>query len=271
MRLDADHLTWETAGRRILHAVTLDVRPGETLGIIGPNGSGKSTLLRCLAGLRTPSAGTVRYDGRDIARFTAKRLAHYVAFVEQDAQVASELRVADVVMLGRTPYRSPWRGSDERDQAIVAEELERMGLSHLRDRPWRGLSGGERQRAHIARGLAQRTGCLLLDEPVNHLDIRHQLELLGMLASSPTTVLISLHDLTLAARFCDRLALLDHGRLVALGPPGEVLAGDLVRAVFGVDARLETDHVGHPIVTLHTVTELEAPSAVVSTEQGDRA
>jgi len=286
VRVQADRLSWTANGKRILRGVTIDVRPGETLGVIGPNGSGKSTLLRCLAGLRVPSAGTVRFDGADITRFTPRQLARKVAFVEQDAHVASELRVADVVALGRTPYRSPWRGLREEDHAVVAEELARMDISHLRDRPWRSLSGGERQRAHIARGLAQRTPCLLLDEPANHLDIRHQLDLLTTLAASPATVLIAVHDLTLAARFCDRLALLAGGEIVATGTPAEVLTPDRVRSVFAVDARLETDRRGHPFVSLHPLTDpahpiagsrpspapaTEQPSPVLTVDQGELA
>lgn len=261
MRLTAHEVSWHAGGRTIIDSITFDALPGATVGIVGPNGSGKSTLLRCLAGLRPPSGGAVRYDGADITGWSAKRLAERVAFVDQDLAVDSDLRVSDVVALGRTSHRSAWRGLTAADQAIVAAEPERLGLTALRERPWRTLSGGERQRAHIARALAQQPAALLLDEPTNHLDIRHQLELLQLLARTPQTVLVSLHDLTLAARFCDRLVLLDDGALVAFGDPADVLTPERLRAVFEVDAELDRDRFGNPMVCHRDVAVREGARA----------
>ncbi|RZS43505.1 iron complex transport system ATP-binding protein [Herbihabitans rhizosphaerae] len=232
----------------IVHDVDLDVRPHETVGLIGPNGSGKSTLLRCVAGLRAPSTGVVRYDGEDISGWSRRQVARRIAFVEQVSHADSDLRLIDVVGLGRTPFRDPWRGPTVIDRLVIEAAVERLGLTGLEERQWSTLSGGERQRAHIARALAQQPYGILLDEPTNHLDVRHQFELMELLAGSEATVIVALHDLSLAARYCDRLVLLDGGTPVAAGTPDEVLSRDRLRSVFEMDAELGTDALGNPAV-----------------------
>ncbi len=244
MRIEARHLSWGVPGRTIVREVDLAVEPGETVGLIGPNGSGKSSLLRCLAGLRPPTGGQVRYDGTDIAGWPARTRARHVAFVEQTADTDSDLTVGEVVMLGRTAHGSPWRGPNAIDRAIAAAALDRLDLAPLADQPWKQLSGGERQRTHLARALAQRTRGLLLDEPTNHLDVRHQLELLELVATTRQTVVVALHDLALAARYCDRLVLLQHGAVVADGSAEQVLTPVLLREVFEVDAEVGRDDAG---------------------------
>ncbi|GAA1287390.1 ABC transporter ATP-binding protein [Saccharothrix xinjiangensis] len=245
VRIAAEDLTWGVGGRDIVRDLTVEVEPGQTVGLIGPNGSGKSSLLRCLAGLRAPTSGAVRYDGEDVKGWDSRRIARRLAFVEQAAESDSDLRVADVVALGRTPFRDRWRGLTPADHAIVDAALDHLDLAHLRHRHWKTLSGGERQRAHIARAFAQRPWAVLLDEPTNHLDIRHQLELMSLLAGTDQTVLVALHDLALAARYCDRLLLLSGGELLADGPPGDVLTGDRLREVYEVDAHIGRDDLGH--------------------------
>jgi iron complex transport system ATP-binding protein len=180
VRITVEHLSWGVPGKVIVQDVSLQVFDGETVGLIGPNGSGKSSLLRCIAGLRTPVAGAVFYDGVAIDSWPARERARKLAFVEQTADTDSDLRVAEVAMLGRTAHRSRWRGPDATDHEIVAAALDRLDLSALADRPWKQLSGGERQRTHLARALAQQTSGLLLDEPTNHLDVRHQLDLMEL-------------------------------------------------------------------------------------------
>ncbi|MDP9869461.1 MULTISPECIES: ABC transporter ATP-binding protein [Streptosporangium] len=248
MRITAERLNWSVAGTPVLRDISVDIEPGQTVGLLGPNGSGKSSLLRCLAGLRLPEAGAVRYDGRPIAGWSARRIARQIAFMEQDSGPGTALRVADVVGLGRVPFHKRWHGADATDRAIVAAALERVGLTALAGRSWAGLSGGERQRAHLARALAQQPYGLLLDEPTNHLDIKHQLELMELLAGTDQTVLVVLHDLSLAARYCDRLVLLHHGRLVTAGSPTAVLTADRLAEIFEVDAELATDSLGHPVI-----------------------
>ncbi|QWF77880.1 ABC transporter ATP-binding protein [Amycolatopsis sp. CA-230715] len=244
MRIEAESLRWGVPAKTIIDDIAVSVGTGEVLGLVGPNGSGKSSLLRCLAGLRKPSGGTVRYDGADIAGWDSSRIARRVAFVDQYAVTESDLLVVDVVALGRTPFRTSWRGHDHHDTAVVNAALDRMGLTELRARPWKTLSGGEHQRTHIARALAQEPSAILLDEPTNHLDIRHQLELMRLLAAAEQTAVVVLHDLSLAARFCDRLALMHHGRLVASGPPCEVLTPARIQEVFGVEAEVGPDRGG---------------------------
>lgn len=261
LAISAERLSWSVGGELIVRAVDLAVRPGQTVGLIGPNGCGKSSLLRCLAGLREPSAGGVFYDGADIRAWSPRRRARQVAFVEQSAETDSDLLVSEVIGLGRTVHTDGWRGLDADDRRVVDQSLARMDLCGLRSRAWSGLSGGERQRAHIARALAQRTGALLLDEPTNHLDIRHQLELLSLLRDDERTVVVALHDLSLAARFCDRLLLLCDGALVAEGTPGEVLTERRLRAVFGVEAGVHEDVNGNPAVIYRGVSGSDVTAA----------
>ncbi|MER7948855.1 ABC transporter ATP-binding protein [Streptomyces sp. NPDC096079] len=268
MRITAEGLSWSVAGTPVVRGVSADIAPGETVGLLGPNGSGKSSLLRCLAGLRTPDTGTVRYDGASVRDWSARRIARHVAFVDQDARADSDLRVDDVVGLGRTPYRDRWRGPDATDRAVVAAALQRLGLTALADRPWKTLSGGERQRAHIARAFAQQPYGLLLDEPTNHLDVTHQLHLMELLSGTDRTVLVALHDLSLAARYCDRLLLLHHGCLIASGPPAAVLTAERLAEVFEVDAALTTDALGRPQVTYRG--PLRAPDPVPATAPAPR-
>lgn len=231
---------FKVRGAELLNGVSLDVQRGETLGIVGPNGSGKSTLLKLLAGLREPSVGQVQLDGRLLGKMSRRSIAQTLAVVEQQADTEDGIRVFDAVALGRTPWLSalqPWSPADD---AIVEQALVDVDAVHLRNRLWRSLSGGERQRVHIARALAQRPQILLLDEPANHLDIQHQLSILQVVRALPVTTLIALHDLNQALK-CDRLAVLERGRLVALGKPLEVLTPQRLLETFGARARYLTD------------------------------
>lgn len=224
----------------LLRDIDLQVRRGETLGVVGPNGSGKSTLLKLLAGLRIPSNGVVHLNGTPIAGMSRRSVAQTLALVEQQADTLDAVRVFDAVALGRTPWLSalsPWSADDD---AIVEQALADVDATHLKRRIWRSLSGGERQRVHIARALAQRPEILILDEPANHLDIQHQLTILKVVQALPVTTLIALHDLNQALS-CDRLAVLERGRLVALGTPFEVLTPQRLLETFGVAAHYLTD------------------------------
>jgi iron complex transport system ATP-binding protein len=216
------------------------VEPGSTLGLLGPNGSGKSSLLRCLAGLRRPTSGVVTLDGVDVRSLRRRQVARRVAFVEQEASTELDLTILDVVLLGRIPHRPPLAAARDDDRRIASDALARVDLEGWERRRWHTLSGGERQRAQLARALAQRPSELLLDEPTNHLDIRHQLDLLALVNRLDVTAVIALHDLGLAATYCDRVAVLHGGRVVAAGAPFSVLTPELILAVYGVrcDVRL---------------------------------
>ncbi|MCX4450884.1 ABC transporter ATP-binding protein [Streptomyces sp. NPDC087866] len=239
--LRAARVSREAGGRLLLDGVTLAPQPGTTVGLIGPNGSGKSTLLRILAGLLAPHAGTVTLDGEPLAAAGRRQVARRVAVVDQHAVTQDELSVLDVVRLGRIPHRRAWSAPTGEDAAAVDAALERTGLTGLRERSWHTLSGGERQRVQIARALAQQPRELLLDEPTNHLDIQHQLELLSLVASLPLTAVIALHDLNLAAMFCDRIVVLSGGRAVAGGTPEQVITEELIGEVYRVRAVVTPD------------------------------
>lgn len=234
MTLAARTVSWGVAGRMIVDGITLEAAPGRILGLIGPNGSGKSSLLRLLCRLRNVASGVVTLDGRDIAGVQRRELARRLAFVEQQATTEVQLSVCDVVRLGRTPHRAALASWSPADEAAVDEALGRVGLQHRHDQLWHTLSGGERQRVHIARALAQEPSELILDEPTNHLDIQHQLSILTLIRRLGITCIIALHDLNLAALYCDEIAVMQEGRLVAAGAPEAVLTEEMIRSVFGV-------------------------------------
>jgi len=238
--LSGQHLSYSVKGAQLLTDVSLAIRPGENLGIVGPNGSGKSTLLKLLAGIQAPTSGEVYLQGERLATIRRRDIAQRLAVVEQHAETSDSISLLQAVELGRTPWLSalaPWSDEDER---IVSQAIDDVSLQHLRQRAWHTLSGGERQRAHIARALAQRPQILLLDEPTNHLDIQQQLSILALVHQLPVTTVIALHDLNQALA-CDRLAVMDHGRLVALGSPFDVLTPQRLLGTFGVQGHWLTD------------------------------
>ncbi|MFE0981859.1 ABC transporter ATP-binding protein [Streptomyces rochei] len=236
--LVADRVSRAFDGRLILDGVSLAPRPGSVTGLLGPNGSGKSTLLRLLSGVLAPASGVVTLDGRPLGDWGRRAAARRVAVVEQHADTLVELTVLDVVRLGRIPHRRAWASVGDADEDAVRTALERTGLTDRADRSWHTLSGGERQRVQIARALAQEPRELLLDEPTNHLDVQHQLELLNLIAELPVTSVVALHDLNLAAMYCDQVVVLRQGRVVAAGPPGDTLTESLIADVYGVRAEV---------------------------------
>ncbi|MFE6822561.1 ABC transporter ATP-binding protein [Streptomyces sp. NPDC057690] len=239
--LRADRVGRAVGGTLILDGVSLTPRPGAVTGLLGPNGSGKSTLLRLLAGVLAPDSGVVTLDDRPLARVSRRAVARRVAVVEQQADTQLALSVHDVVRLGRIPHRRAWAAGTAADEEAVRSALARTGLADKAHRPWHSLSGGERQRVQIARALAQEPRELLLDEPTNHLDIQHQLALLTLITELRVTSVVALHDLNLAAMYCDRLVVLREGRVVACGSPHDVLTEALIADVYGVRATVTAD------------------------------
>ena len=224
----------------VLLEVSLSLRHGEVLGLIGPNGSGKTTLLRTLYGAVTPEAGTVRIDGEDLASISPRQLARRVGVVVQEPPSDLMLSVADTVLLGRTPHLGTFERTSRRDDDAAAEALERVGLLPLAHREFSLLSGGEKQRVLIARALAQEAECLLLDEPTNHLDISYQHQVLSLVRELGLSAVVVLHDLNLAARYCDRILMLSEGRPAAEGTPDEVFTAQRVEPVYSITSERVT-------------------------------
>ncbi|ROO52143.1 iron complex transport system ATP-binding protein [Micromonospora sp. Llam0] len=255
MRLRAEKISWAVRGKPLLADVTLDAPAGTLVGLLGPNGSGKSSLLRVLAGLQRPDTGRVLLDGVDTRSMPRRALARTLALVTQHTAADVDMSVRDVLLLARIPHRPLLAATTAAEVAAAEQALADAGLAGFADRRWSTLSGGERQRVDIARALLQQPQVLLLDEPTNHLDIRHQLELLHRLAREPVTVVTALHDLNLAARFCDQIVLLHAGRVMAAGPPAQVLTPARIAEVYQVTADIDVDPVGHTRVHLRQSIE----------------
>jgi iron complex transport system ATP-binding protein len=241
--LELRNVSWGPArSPAILHDISFTLAEGEVLAICGANGAGKSSLLRLLYRHQAPLAGSVILEGRDLWLRPAREAARIVAAVLQEQPTDFALTVREIVSLGRLPHRQGL-GPGTRDRAITDAAMLRLDLAHLASRRFGTLSGGERQRVMVARALAQEPRILVLDEPTNHLDIRHQLELLRLLRSLGLAVVCTLHDLTLAAEFADRVLILDQGRIVADARPDQALTEATIARAFNVATRI--DRTGH--------------------------
>ena len=225
----------------LLDGIALDVQPGEWLNVVGPNGSGKTTLLRVLAGL-TSASGTVCVQGRDVATFRRQEWARHVGLVPQSPVVPAGMTVAQYVLLGRTPHIGPLGSEGPEDLAAASAAIERLDLRAFVDRKVETLSGGERQRVIVARLLAQDTPIVLLDEPTTALDVGHQQQVLDLVeelrSHHELTVVATMHELTVAGQYGDRMALLSKGRLVADGPADEVLTEETLATYYGARVRV---------------------------------
>lgn len=240
--LQVRNLSVRAGAKTLVDDVSLEVEPGTWCTIIGPNGAGKTSLVEVIAGLRQPAAGDVLIDGRPIGSMGDRERARSVALVPQLPIVPGGMSVIDYVALGRTAYHGLFRAESASDRRIVEAVLERLTLAEFRDRDVATLSGGERQRMVLARALAQSTTVIVLDEPITGLDLRHQMDLLELLKKEVIecglTLVATLHDLTLAGQFADRLVLLDRGRVVLDGPAGDVVRSEALGATYGMNLRV---------------------------------
>ena len=239
MQLNNVSWTQPKAQSAFLSRLNLEVKAGEMLTIVGPNGSGKTSLLRCLYRMNPPDQGEVLLDNQSIWSLSAKQCAKRIATVLQDAGHAIGLSVFEMVEIGLTPKSLSWKSSKEERQ-IVDKALAALDVLSLKERRFETLSGGEKQRVMIARALAQQPDVLILDEPTNHLDIRHQLEVLELLKQLPCTVIVSLHDLSLAASYADRILIMQAGQIIDCAPPLEALTTEQIRNVFSVESVTHT-------------------------------
>jgi len=258
-------LTVVRGRRRILDAATLDVMPGAITAILGPNGSGKSTLLRALGGLWRPARGTVTLDGEALSHLSRQDIAQRVAFLPQDSWCDFAFTLEEMVGMGRHPHRGRFAAAGTRDRAAIDAAIARCDLDHLRGRTIDRLSGGERQRVAIARCFATEPSVLLLDEPTAHLDVEHALAILTLcrtLASTGTAIAVAMHDLGTVVRFASHAALLHNGRIVASGPPGDVLTPGRCRQVFAVDTEVLTTADGRPALVFSSPTMASVPAPV---------
>ncbi len=236
--LEARDIDCAYTGHVVVTHLCLQVHPGEVLALIGPNGVGKSTLLRAMARLLRPTRGQVLLADRDLWSTTSQDIARRLAFAPQGGGMAWPATVEQMVALGRAPHRGWLLPLTVQDRQAVERALERMGLNDLRERIVTELSGGEQQRVMLARVLAQEPQVLLLDEPTSHLDLKYQAEVLDLLRRlahrEGLAVIVSLHDLNMAALYTDRLALLCQGRLLAVGSPAEVLTAERLAQTYGL-------------------------------------
>ena len=247
--LSIQNVTAAYGKKTVLDGVEIEVREGEFVGLIGPNGSGKTTLLRVATGVLAPREGKVLLRGVNLQDIGRRSLAKTIAFLPQDLATEFSFTVREVTRMGRYPHLSRIGYETRRDMEITERAMELTGVSHLADRIITELSGGERQRVFIAMCLAQEPELLVLDEPTNHLDIGHQLaalDLIGKLNRETNMTVISVfHDLNLAAEYCERVAVLDDGRMDALGPPEDVLTTDMIQRVYGVKVFTERNPVSN--------------------------
>lgn len=251
--ISASDLTVRLGDSAVIDGLDARVERGTFVGLIGPNGAGKTTLIRALAGVLAPERGTVSIDGDDVHALSSREASRRVAVVPQETSLAFDFDVRDVVEMGRTPYRTRLGGTDGREH--VERAMERTDVARFADRPVTSVSGGERQRVLLARALAQDTPVLLLDEPTASLDINHQvntLELVRGLVDDGKTVVAAVHDLNLAAHYCDELHLLAGGRVAARGPPADVLTRANLEAAFETTAAVSR----HPVTGSVYVTAL---------------
>ena len=241
MNICATDIKMEIGNNEILKGVSIDSKNREFIGIIGPNGSGKSTLLKCIYRILKPNNGCIMLGEEDISKKSVKESAKKLAVVAQHNYYNFDFSVGEVVLMGRSPHKKSLEPDNSEDYDIVNESLEKVGMLGFKNRSFSTLSGGEQQRVILARALAQQTPCLILDEPTNHLDIKYQLSLLNIVKSLNLTVISAIHDLNIAAMYCDRLFVMKNGQIVGSGIPQEVLTKEFIKEIYDIDVEIVYD------------------------------
>jgi iron complex transport system ATP-binding protein len=248
VKLEAKHLSFRYRVDSVLNDLCIKAEPMVT-AVIGPNAAGKSTLLKCLCGILKPE-GSILLDGKDLKAYKNGDLLQAVSYLPQDSSSNAALTVFEAVLLGRLNSLS-WTVADE-DLSLTLDALEKLGIEDLAKAPLNELSGGQKQMVSIAQSIAKKPAVLLMDEPTNSLDLQHQLELFDLIRTitkdTDMTTVVALHDLNLAARYGDRIVLLNHGMVEATGSPESVITEEMIRAVYGVNARVTLDDEGIPQV-----------------------
>lgn len=236
MRIDAEGVGIALGGKKILKEIHMSVRQKEFVGIIGPNGSGKSTFLKCIYRTLQPDCGQIFLDNTNLKDLTVRQSALKQAVLAQHNYYNFDFEVLDVVLMGRSPYKKIMDRDNEQDYKIARKNLKIVGLEEFENSKFSVLSGGEQQRVMLARALTQETPCLLLDEPTNHLDIKYQLQLMDIVKRMNVTVIAAIHDLNIAAMYCDRMIAMKQGSIVGSGPPVELLTEEFIYDLYEVKA-----------------------------------
>ena len=257
--IEARDVCVSLGGKAILDHIRLTTGRQQVVGLIGPNGSGKSTLLKCIYRVLQPDRGAVFLEGRTLREYSVRQSARKLAVVAQHNTYSFDFTVREVVLMGRAPHKRTLERENAEDYRIVHRALETVGMADKETRIFSTLSGGEQQRVVLARALAQQTPCLILDEPTNHLDIRYQLQMMDLLRTLDRTVLLAVHDLNLAAAYCDVLYALQDGKLVGSGTPRELLTPAFIRQVYQVPAQVCTDEDGIPYVLFRSLRKEKKP------------
>lgn len=248
MKIRIEDVSASYGNRPVLEHVSLTFESGKLTGLIGPNGSGKSTLLKCIYRILAPSSGHIYIGDAALERLSYKESAKRTAVLAQQHSAGFDFSVKDVVLMGRTPYKGITEGDNAEDMAIAQKAMAETGLSSMAEKSFADLSGGEQQRVMLARALTQKTPCLLLDEPTNHLDITYQLQIMDLICSRHLTVVAAIHDLNIAAMYCDNIVAIHDGKVVAEGVARDVLTPALIGELYHVRARIFEREDGRPAI-----------------------
>ena len=243
MKLSIEKITYSINSKLIVDGVDLGVEEGSFVGLVGPNGCGKSTLLKNIYKVYTPDSGKVYIDGKDLAELSSRETALEMSVMQQENVVEFDMSVYDMVMLGRFAHQKMFGNDMAQEKKIVEDAIEEVGLTGYEQRSFLSLSGGEKQRTLVARALVQQAKLIILDEPTNHLDIGYQYQIMTILKNQGLTVFSSIHDLNIAACYCDKIVLMKAGKIVDIGTPWEVLVPERIKELFGVDARITVNEV----------------------------
>lgn len=251
MEIRGKNISFSYGNNSILKDVSMGVKDNQFVGIIGPNGSGKSTFLKCIYRVLKPNIGSVYIDDTELERISIKESAKKVSVVAQHNYYNFDFSIEDVVMMGRSPHKKNMERDNFEDYKIVNTCLEKVGMDSFKGRSFSTLSGGEQQRIILARALAQQTKCIILDEPTNHLDIKYQLQLLDIVKDLGLTIIAAIHDLNIAAMYCDYLYVMKEGSVVAEGSPTDILTSSLIKDLYDVEADVCKDKYGRPNIVYY--------------------
>ncbi|EMB25011.1 ABC transporter ATP-binding protein [Treponema denticola] len=253
MVLDISSLSFNFGSKNILADIDLSIKNNGIVGIIGPNGSGKSTLLKCIYRVFKPKTGTIFIDGKNINDYQFKETAKKMAVVAQHNDTHFDFNVLEMVLIGRSPHKKFMERDSAEDIELAYKALEQVNMKDFADRNFSSLSGGEKQRIILARALVQNTDCLILDEPTNHLDIKHQLHFMSLAKDLKITVISAIHDLNIAAMYCDKIYALKEGQIIASGSVDEVITEEVIKTLYDVEAKIIYDEEKKPHVIFKNI------------------